>query len=65
MTAKVINRVESEIDVGQETAKFTLNAFGVVSVLIGIWGTACLIGGLASSGAGGLLRGYISALTGI
>jgi hypothetical protein len=65
MTAKVINRVESRIDIGEETAKFALNAFSVVSVLIGIWGMACLVGGLAASGAGGLVHGYIAALTGM
>jgi len=34
------------------------------AALIGIWGFACLIGGLATSGFGGLLRGFRTAVTG-
>ena len=37
----------------------------VLAALIGIWGIACLIGGIANSGGvAELLNGYISAVTG-
>ena len=37
----------------------------VLAALIGIWGVACLIGGMVNSGGvGELLSGYFSAVTG-
>ena len=66
MTARLINKTEEKkVDVAQETSKFTVRAICLLAALIGIWGSACLISGLATNGAGGILRGYISALTGM
>ena len=65
MTAQLINKTESKVEVGQETAKYTVGAISVLAALIGIWGMACLIGGFLTNGAGGMLQGYISALTGM
>lgn len=37
----------------------------VLAALIGIWGIACLVGGIANSGGvGELLNGYFAAVTG-
>ena len=36
----------------------------VMAALIGIWGIACLFGGIAQSGVGELISGYITAGTG-
>jgi len=37
----------------------------VLAALIGIWGIACLVGGIANSGGvGELMSGYLSAVTG-
>ena len=37
----------------------------VLAALIGIWGIACLVGGIANSGGvGELLNGYLVAVTG-
>jgi len=65
MTTQTTTRTQSRVDIGQETAKFTLSACAVISVLIGLWATACLISGFVSSGAGTMLRGYLSTLTGM
>ena len=65
MTAQTTTRTETKVDVAQETGQYAVKAIGVLSALIGAWGMACLIGGLASSGAAGLLQGYVSALTGM
>jgi len=65
MTAQTITTTETKVNVGQETGKYAVKAIGILSALIGAWGMACLIGGFASSGATGLLQGYISALTGM
>jgi hypothetical protein len=36
-----------------------------MAALIGIWGLACLVGGLWNNGIGGLLSGFWSAVTGL
>jgi len=57
-------RNEDQIDVGYEASKFALNVGIGMAALIGIWGMACLIGGLVTNGVGGMLAGYVSAVTG-
>jgi len=65
MTAQTTTRTEAKVDLAQETGQYTVKAIGVLSALIGVWGMACLIGGLSNSGVTGLLKGYVSALTGM
>ena len=65
MTANTITRTEAKTDVSLEASKFGVSVVMGMSALIGIWGVACLIGGLASNGVGGMLAGYISAVTGL
>ena len=65
MTANTITRTEAKTDVSLEASKFGVSVVMGMSALIGIWGVACLIGGLASNGVGGMLRGYITAVTGL
>jgi len=60
----VTTRTETRIDAGYETSRFALNAGMGMAALIGIWGMACLIGGLATNGTGELLRGFVTAVTG-
>jgi len=36
----------------------------ILAALIGIWGVACLIGGVANTGLVDLVNGFISAVTG-
>jgi len=61
-TTKIHSRAKT--DTGHEVSRFALNAGMGMAALIGLWGVACLIGGLATSGFGGLLRGFITAVTG-
>lgn len=65
MTTNTTARTEATVDFAEETGRYTVRAIGVFSALIGAWGMACLIGGLANCGAIGLVKGYISALTGM
>lgn len=64
MTARVQTRTEARVEAGQETAKFAVGAMGAAALLIGLWAAACLIGGLATNGIGGMVRGFITAVTG-
>ncbi|MCF6187091.1 MAG: hypothetical protein L3J49_06390 [Desulfobulbaceae bacterium] len=65
MSANTKTRTETKIDAGYEASRFALNIGMGMAALIGLWGLACMIGGLVTSGAGGMLRGYVTAVTGI
>ena len=64
MSANTITRNEAATDVGYEASRFTLGVGIAMSALIGLWGVACLIGGLAANGPLGLVQGYITAIIG-
>lgn len=65
MTTQVTSKKATKVDVGQESGKFMVRAITVLAAMIGIWGMACLIGGLANIGISGLVQGFITALTGV
>jgi hypothetical protein len=50
---------------GQEISKSAVMTMGVVSGIIGMWGLACFVGGMVTSGPIGLAKGWISAVTGM
>jgi len=51
--------------IARDTSEVGMGIIMVLAALIGIWGIACLIGGIVNSGGvGELLNGYISAVTG-
>ena len=64
MAANTNTRTETKTEVGYEASRFGMSVGMGLAALIGLWGAACLIGGLASNGVGGMLRGYLTALTG-
>ncbi len=64
MRATTKTRTTQQVDAGYEASRIALNAGMGMAALIGIWGVACLIGGLATSGAGGMLKGFLTAVTG-
>lgn len=41
-----------------------IGLIGIMSALIGIWGVACLIGGISQYGIAGMISGWISAVMG-
>ena len=64
MTTQVLRKHETKVNITQETSKFSLITVMTMASLVGIWALACLVGGLASSGTGNLIRGYITAIFG-
>ena len=64
MSSKTVTRLEEKADIVYEASKFGLVFIIAMSGLIGLWGVACLLGGLFTNGIGGLLRGYLTAITG-
>jgi len=65
MNTYTITKTETTTDAGYEASKFGLKVAMGMAALVGIWGLACLIGGLATNGVGGMLRGYLTAITGV
>jgi len=54
----------AELELGN--SRLGLGIIMVMAAFVGIWGVACLIGGLASAGSfGGIWRGLITAFTGM
>ena len=49
---------------GRDITDVGMGVIMVMAALIGIWGIACLFGGIAQTGVGELLSGYITAITG-
>ncbi len=64
MRTITMNKEDMRDKVTEETAKFGLSIGVVMSVLIGLWGFACLFGGLVISGPGNLVKGFITAIGG-
>ncbi len=50
---------------GRDATEVGIGVITVLAALIGIWGIACLFGGIVQSGGiGELINGYLSAVTG-
>ncbi len=64
MRATATVKTETKTDIGYEVSRFTLGVGIAMTALIGIWGFACMIGGLATNGTGDLVRGFLTAVTG-
>ena len=65
MKARIETKKDIRTDVGYETSKFVYGVGLTAAALIGLWGAACLIGGLADTGIVGLVKGFVIAVTGI
>lgn len=48
----------------RDISEVSMGVIMVLAALIGIWGIACLFGGIAQGGIGDLISGYITAVTG-
>ncbi|MEW6594756.1 MAG: hypothetical protein AB1413_07815 [Thermodesulfobacteriota bacterium] len=47
------------------TSQAGLGILIALATLVGVWGIGCLISGMVNSGVMGLLRGWLSAVTGM
>jgi hypothetical protein len=64
MRTNTLTNKETQIDTGYETSKFVLTTGFTMAALIGLWACACIISGLVSGGIGGIIKDFISAVTG-
>lgn len=61
---KAATRAAGQVDV--EVSRVGITVMGFVAALIGIWGVACFIGGLVSSGGPlSFAKGWFSAVLGL
>ncbi len=65
MNTPIITKEKIQVDLSDEVMSFTLKAGIALCCLIGTWGVACIAGGLVSSGPLAMLRGYLTAITGL
>jgi hypothetical protein len=63
-TTNINTTHETEINASYETSKFALTVGISMAAVIGLWGLACMVGGLVDGGLVGLLKGFITAITG-
>ena len=62
---KTNSNVKSEVGSGVETvSKVSIGVMGFVSLLVGVWAVACLVGALVSTGPAGVIAGFFSAILG-
>jgi hypothetical protein len=61
-----ITKTDTSVNVNYETVdQVGIGVIGILSAIIGTWGVACLIGGLCQYGIVGMIKGWVSAITGI
>lgn len=65
MNIPIITKEKIEVDLANEVMSFTLKAGIAICALIGIWGISCIVSGMVSNGPLAMLRGYITAITGV
>ncbi len=65
MKTMIETRTKTETDLQHEVSGFMFTVVSTSAVILGIWGIACLIGGLISSGFIGMIKGYVTAITGM
>lgn len=54
-----------QVDAGYETSKFALGVGITMAVIVGLWGTACLVNALAANGPLNLIKNYFTAILGL
>lgn len=64
MKSPTIINENTNIDINDEIMGFSFKVGMALAALVGIWGLTCLVSGLVNAGVGGMLKGYISAITG-
>ena len=65
MKTPTVSKEKVQVDVNHEIMEFAFTLGVVGCALIGLWAVACFIVGLFSFGPLQMLRGYITAITGI
>ena len=65
MNTPIITKEKIQVNLADEVMSFTIKAGIATCALIGIWGISCIVSAMVSAGPMAMLRGYITAITGI
>lgn len=65
MKSSIITKENITIDTSNEILVLGLRTGVVISALIGVWALCCVVSALINAGPLGMLRGYITAITGM
>lgn len=65
MKTPIILKEKVDVDITEEVVSFSAKVGTVVGAMIGIWALTSLFAGLASVGPLGMVRGYLTAITGL
>lgn len=61
-TTQAIHDTHADIN---QASKFALGMVIGFAGLIGVWSMACMVGALSTQGLGGIIKGFLTAVTGI
>lgn len=65
MKTQITTTEKDDLHLSEECSNFTVQLGAVACALLGIWGLACLLAALLSAGPVAMVRGYITAITGV
>ncbi len=65
MKTQIFTKEKTDLDLSDECSSYGVLLGALICGIIGIWGVACFLGALVSSGPVAMVRGYISALSGM
>ena len=65
MKSSIITKENVKIDATDEILVLGMRTGVVISALIGTWALCCIVGALVQAGPVAMLRGYITAITGM
>ena len=65
MKSQILTKEQTELDITNECSNFGLRIGTAVCAIIGFWAFACLLSALVSAGPMNMVRGYITAITGM
>ncbi len=63
-TIGVVNVAEGTRTAADEIPRVAMGVGILAAALAGLWGAACMVGGIAQSGLGEALKGYLAAIGG-
>lgn len=64
MTTETRTKIQAQADIGYETSKFALAAGIAMAAAVGLWGAACLLSAMVTSGPLHVLKNYFIAMIG-
>lgn len=65
MKTQITTTENNDLNITEECSNFTVRLGVIACAFIGIWGLACFLGALFSAGPVAMIRGYITAITGV